>query len=272
MSGGFITYGLYTGKLNIPFINNINIDLTEEELEVLDTLDEICTLDFSKNEICTGETFTATLEDGSYTHCYIFAGTEAIYEGWTDSEGIWQEDITIHSELEGDLIGFCDKDDSGTISDGDCRTNAEHIKIENCPDPTDGYEDGDVVGGISGENTFSGAESITIDLSDLTEGNCGLKALIQYDWHYVDEDACRFMGVNGWITEGILLELDDSSGTAWESYETSPNSGVGVETECELIWDGVNDWKFSMSRIHNIEGCEININYDIDILTCNCQD
>ncbi len=233
-----------------------------------------CTLDFSSNVVCKDETFIATLfeRNNGPNNCYIFvndSGWKAVYSGITNVNGIWSEYKTIGILGSWDFIGVCDRNNNLIYEEGiDCVTNIEKLTVQDCSFGTD---DGDVVGGAEGTEYFENDEYIEMDMSGIVEGNCSLMARIQYDWNYVDADACQQEGIAGVpVYEGVLLEFDDSVGTVWESYEYSPNPGVGDETDCGLVWDGTNVWRFYMSRIKDIPGCEIELNYDVDIITCEC--
>ena len=40
---------------------------------------------------------------------------------------------------------------------------------------------------------------------------------------------------------------------------------------CGLVWDGQMPFRFTVDRITGLPNCEINLDYDIDIVTCECE-
>lgn len=258
-------------NINVPFMdnfgNNINTDLDIEDVPLSE---KSCSLDFSKNIVCINEEFTATLRGGMNDHCYIFAGDgsgwDAVYEGFTNDNGVWFEQKQISEAGTWDLRGFCDLDEDGDFSEDDCYTNIEPLEVKSCPEP-DTTEDGTHVGGIGGSTIISdeGAE-IIIDLSGIEGGNCDLMAQISYSWDYVNPDMC--FGIQS--MESIHFEFHDSTDLIWEQDYINP-IGMGFETQCGLNWDGVNNWIFTANKVANIEGCELEVEFDINVLTCNCK-
>ncbi len=105
-----------------------------------------CSLDLTPNSIYAGNQVTGTLTDGANTKCYLIAndgsGWKLVYEGTTDSNGIYSEARNI--DIEGNFIfrAICDINHNNQMDIQDCLTNQETLTVLNNPgDCTD--SDGD---------------------------------------------------------------------------------------------------------------------------------
>lgn len=45
---------------------------------------------------------------------------------------------------------------------------------------------------------------------------------------------------------------------------------IGVQV-CPLEWDGT-PWRFEVAKIQNIPGCEIDYEFDLNVIVCECND
>lgn len=258
-------------KTSNVFVTNVTQNI-DEALSQGETSGD-CTLQLSHNQICQGEKLTGTLLDGINTNCYLFAYHDGewglVYTGSTDNTGTWSKTEEVNVLGKYYFRGVCDNNANGVFDIGaDCITNQEYLEIITCP--SSDHEDGDIIVEI-GEDVNMG-EGISevfkpIDLGDFpyTDGEgCKLQALIETDWHYVDEDKCY--GIQG--MEGMHFELWDSIGKKWERTDTSPVA-LGSQTICDLQWNG-NPWTFKAQKILNIYQCQIALEYNIKIITCDC--
>ena len=69
--------------------------------------------------------------------------------------------------------------------------------------------------------------------------------------------------------EGMWFTFSDSTGRVWERTDTNPTA-LGSATECGLVWDGETDFLFTAEPTLKLPDCEISLNYDVDIVTCEC--
>lgn len=108
------------------------------------TPSEECTLSITPKIVCRNDFITGKLTEGKNTNCSIFAndgsGWRHVINSLTDNSGIWQETHQIRITGDFTFIGFCDKDKSNSVSDGDCYTNIEELKVIDCTDD-EGEED-----------------------------------------------------------------------------------------------------------------------------------
>ena len=280
---GALIYGGNNDWFNINVLIDNNIESPsggdlEKDIQNPPTNSD-CTLDLSENDICLGDTITGVLKDGKNTHCYIFGddgtGYEAVYEGNTNSNGLWVEDQTINALGDFYFRGLCDKNYNGEYdTEIDCITNQERLTVTDCSTPSPS-ENGISVGGSEGNGVvIDGSEGIYdhIDLGDLPptgEGNCKLQALINTDWDYstLSKEQQLCVGIQG--QEGVHFTFSDSEGQVWERIDTKPTA-LGSATKCGLVWDGKTDFLFTAETTIGFSECEIEINYDVDVVTCQC--
>lgn len=127
------------------------------------------------------------------------------------------------------------------------------------------WENGDVVGSGSGSGSSSLPYNVfEIDLSDFTDGTCGLMATIDAGWTYGNQN-CQ--GIQG--SEGVHWMFHDSDSLEWERIDTTPTS-LGHATECVLDWDRQTPFHLEMSKLLLMPECEINYEYNVQVLACNC--
>lgn len=251
------------------FINNSEYNINEA-LNQLGSSSQ-CTLDISPSTICQGDKLSGILVDGKNTNCYLFAKKDAdwklAYSGTTDDLGQWKKTETVDVLGKYYFRGACDKNANGVYDLEDCITNQEEVNVVTC---NSGHQDGDVIDEIDeGINMGEGISEVfkPIDLGDFpyTDGEgCKLKALISTSWNYVDEEKCH----NLQALEGMHFELWDSEKKVWERTDASPIA-LGSETYCGLQWDGT-PWTFKAQKVLNIYQCQITLDYNIKIVTCDC--
>lgn len=265
---------------NNNILGDINIDVNIDDLlEGKSDLNlETCSLNIVESEICVGDSARGVVTDGANTPCYLFvddgSGWRPVYAGVTSSDGIWSDSAVIDVAGWYDFRAVCDKNKNDALDSGDCLTNLDYLNVVDCSTPPPSYEDGTWVGGGDGVANVGDGVDVSIDLGDLPptgEGNCKLQALISTSWTYggdmIPPDEC--FGVQG--QEGMYFSFYDSVGKVWERVDTSP-IGIGSATKCGLVWDGVTDWVFHAEKYNGISGCDIDLEYDIDVVTCECGD
>lgn len=128
------------------------------------------------------------------------------------------------------------------------------------------WSDGDVVGSDSGNSVTSlPHNTFEIDLSEnfVPGGTCGLMATISAGWTYGNQN-CQ--GVQG--SEGIIWTFHDSDSIEWSRVDTSPTY-LGHSTDCILDYDGT-PFKLTMEKILGMPECEIDYEYEVQVLACNC--
>lgn len=215
----------------------------------------------------------------------------AFKDGCETNSGIWNEDAREMGCYWNPTLGNVDCDSSSVnVLEWFCESqllakwNCDNsIAYAGClcnrlpPDdwlepeaPAPDYNPGDSVGGI--DDNFNMGEGVNgvivpIDLGDLppTEegGEFKLQALINTNWNYITPATC--MGIQA--GEGMFFELFDSSGSVWSRTDTSPIA-LGSATSCGLVWDGETEWKFEASKILQLFNCQINLEYDINVVIC----
>jgi hypothetical protein len=274
----FFQFNVFTQQYFSPISGNFNQHLDN----VLNDPSQItgqCSLSISPSIACLGDTIAGTVYGKPNTRCYIFVtdGTEwkMVYDGRTNENGVLYNADTIHLLGRFQAIAFCDNDDSGSYTSGDCFTNIQDLLIKDCsPTPPPSWNVGDVVGGGSGSGTISGGAGLTqyFDLSDIpatTGGNCYLGAKLSVTWDYKNVQNCYYM--QG-LKNGVYISFLDSSGVVWDYPTDVP--GTYNKNFCPLSWDGVTPWKLmiNMWDPELTPGCEIDYSYNLIIDVCHCDD
>lgn len=131
------------------------------------------------------------------------------------------------------------------------------------PLPT--YQNGDLISSDSQSGVIiSSSNEFIIDLGDIETGNCGLMAQISTGWDYAN-DKCQGIQAG----EGIEWNFYDSDSLEYSRIDQAP-IGLGIQTECVLDYDGT-PFRLTMDKIIELTECEIDYNWEVRIVACNCQ-
>jgi hypothetical protein len=238
-----------------------------------------CSLTVTPQAVCAGDFITGRLMDGANTNCFVFVTDGKDWtrlDGRTDSAGVWSNTDRINLVGNYRAIGFCDKDHSGTYTQADCFTNVVDFVVRNCtdtptPEPPSNPQPGDVIGGGGGSGTISGSgDSIIFDMSNLQKGNCTIGAKIWTEWDYKNQDYWQECTTLGGFAQGVKWTFKDSRarGNAWYKEDDYPQTNV-VQL-CPLQYDGVKPWELKVEPLYSIPNCEINYQYNVEIIVCEC--
>ena len=126
--------GWYKG-VNQSFLDFVTDDMLNEYLNQ-QNLGTECTLTLDDNSICKGDYVNGRIKDGIDTECYVFAydrtSWSLVYKGTTNSIGTLHKSGKVNEIGSYTLIAVCDKDNSKSLTQGDCLINYEQLEVSVC--------------------------------------------------------------------------------------------------------------------------------------------
>ena len=132
----------------------------------------------------------------------------------------------------------------------------------------DTWEVGDTVDHSSGGGVMPESGGVGYEFHDLMDfevvpgGDRRLGARISTSWDYLNPEACYGFVVQ----EGMEWSFADSDSVEWNVVDPVPQSHT--ETLCPLEWDGENLWHLDFWKTQNIQGCEVEYMWEVEIYVC----